>query len=141
MLAARNTSIMYMIFTASSSTHRDSKSMPKIEDIIDRPLPYAKTKFVNEPYANICPKTYGLETVSLRYYNFFGRNQDTNCTYAAVIPKFVLKLVNHNSPTINGDGSFSRDFTYIDNVIAVNIRLPIAKNPRALNTDLYSCLR
>ena len=110
------------VYAASSSTYGDSKNMPKVEDIIGKPLsPYAITKYVNELYADIFSKTYGLETIGLRYFNVFGRKQDPNGAYAAVIPKFVMQLMKHESPVINGDGSFSRDFTYIDNVIQMNI--------------------
>ena len=109
--------------------------MPKVEDNIGKPLsPYAITKYVNELYADIFAKTYGLETIGLRYFNVFGRKQDPNGAYAAVIPKFVTQLINHESPVINGDGSFSRDFTYIDNVIQMNIRAICCTNEKAVNT-------
>ena len=135
LVAARDAKVKRFVYAASSSTYGDSKSMPKVEDVIGRPLsPYAITKFVNELYADVFAKTYGLETIGLRYFNVFGRYQDPNGAYAAVIPKFVIQLVNHESPTINGDGSFSRDFTYIDNVIEANIRSLIAKKPEAANT-------
>ena len=98
------------------------KSMPKVEHVIGKPLsPYAITKYVNELYADIFSKTYGLETIGLRYFNVFGRKQDPNGAYAAVIPKFVSQLMNGESPVINGDGNYSRDFTYIDNVIQANL--------------------
>ncbi len=135
LVAARDAKVKRFVYAASSSTYGDSKSMPKVEDIIGRPLsPYAVTKFVNELYADVFAKTYGLETIGLRYFNVFGRQQDPNGAYAAVIPKFVIQLVNHESPTINGDGSFSRDFTYIDNVIEANIRSLMASTPEAVNT-------
>ncbi len=135
LVAARDAGVKRMVYAASSSTYGDSKSMPKVEDVIGRPLsPYAITKFVNELYADVFAKTYGLETIGLRYFNVFGRQQDPNGAYAAVIPKFVIQLVNHESPTINGDGSYSRDFTYIDNVIEANIRSIMAKKPEATNT-------
>ena len=118
LVAARDAKVKRFTYAASSSTYGDSKSMPKVEDIIGKPLsPYAITKYVNELYADIFSKTYGLETIGLRYFNVFGRKQDPNGAYAAVIPKFVMQLMQHESPVINGDGSFSRDFTYIDNVI------------------------
>jgi len=135
LVAARDAGVKRMVYAASSSTYGDSKSMPKVEDVIGRPLsPYAITKFVNELYADVFAKTYGLETIGLRYFNVFGRQQDPNGAYAAVIPKFVIQLVNHESPTINGDGSFSRDFTYIDNVIEANIRSILAEKSEATNT-------
>jgi UDP-N-acetylglucosamine 4-epimerase len=95
--------------------------LPKVEEVIGKPLsPYAITKYVNELYAEIFSKTYGIETIGLRYFNVFGRKQDPNGAYAAVIPKFVMQLMHHESVTINGDGNYSRDFTYIDNVIQMN---------------------
>jgi UDP-N-acetylglucosamine 4-epimerase len=135
LVAARDSNVKRFIFAASSSTYGDSESLPKIEDNIGKPLsPYAITKYVNELYAEIFSKTYGLETIGLRYFNVFGRKQDPNGAYAAVIPKFVIQLLNHESPTINGDGSYSRDFTYIDNVIEMNIRSITTTNPNAINT-------
>ena len=118
LVASRDSNVKRFIYAASSSTYGDSKGLPKVEDIIGKPLsPYAITKYVNELYAEIFSKTYGLETIGLRYFNVFGRKQDPNGAYAAVIPKFVMQLMKHESPVINGDGSYSRDFTYIDNVI------------------------
>jgi UDP-N-acetylglucosamine 4-epimerase len=121
LVAARDANIKRFVYAASSSTYGDSEILPKVEEIIGLPLsPYAVTKYVNELYAYIFFKTYGLETIGLRYFNVFGRRQDTNSTYAAVIPKFVSQLMHYESPVINGDGSNSRDFTYIDNVIHMN---------------------
>lgn len=135
LVAARDAKVKRFIYAASSSTYGDSKNMPKVEDIIGKPLsPYAITKYVNELYADVFAKTYGLETIGLRYFNVFGRKQDPNGAYAAVIPKFVLQLMNHESPIINGDGTYSRDFTYIDNVIEMNIRAMVSNNPQAVNT-------
>ncbi len=135
LVAARDARVKRFVYAASSSTYGDSKKMPKVEEVIGKPLsPYAITKYVNELYANVFAKTYGLETIGLRYFNVFGRHQDPNGAYAAVIPKFVIQLVNHESPTINGDGSFSRDFTYIDNVIEANIRSLMTKKSEAVNT-------
>jgi UDP-N-acetylglucosamine 4-epimerase len=135
LVAARDANVKRFIYAASSSTYGDSKSLPKVEDEIGKPLsPYAITKFVNELYADIFNKTYGLETIGLRYFNVFGQRQDPNGAYAAVIPKFVLQLMNHESPIINGDGSYSRDFTYIDNVVQMNIRSIVSKNKNAINT-------
>ena len=135
LVAARDAKVKRFVYAASSSTYGDSKNMPKVEDIIGRPLsPYAITKYVNELYADIFSKTYGLETIGLRYFNVFGRKQDPKGAYAAVIPKFVMQLMKYESPTINGDGTYSRDFTYIDNVIEMNIRSVVANNPQAVNT-------
>ncbi|MBU2975931.1 SDR family oxidoreductase [Zobellia sp. B3R18] len=135
LVAARNAKVKRFVYAASSSTYGDSKSMPKVEDVIGKPLsPYAITKYVNELYADVFSKTYGIETIGLRYFNVFGRRQDPNGAYAAVIPKFTMQLMNHESPVINGDGSFSRDFTYIDNVVEMNIRALIVDNKQALNT-------
>lgn len=135
LLASRDSGIKRFIYAASSSTYGDSKSLPKLEDNIGKPLsPYAITKYVNELYADVFSSTYGIETIGLRYFNVFGRYQDPNGAYAAVIPKFVLQLINHDAPKINGDGSFSRDFTYIDNVIEANIRSIVTSNPEAVNT-------
>ncbi|SDE76939.1 UDP-N-acetylglucosamine 4-epimerase [Pricia antarctica] len=135
LVSARDAEVKRFVYAASSSTYGDSISMPKVEGIIGKPLsPYAITKYVNELYADVFAKTYGLETIGLRYFNVFGRHQDPNGAYAAVIPKFVIQLVNHESPTINGDGSFSRDFTYIDNVIEANIKSLMASSPESVNT-------
>jgi UDP-N-acetylglucosamine/UDP-N-acetyl-alpha-D-glucosaminouronate 4-epimerase len=122
------------VYAASSSTYGDHPGLPKVEDKIGKPLsPYAVTKYVNELYADVFYKTYGLETIGLRYFNVFGRRQDPNGAYAAVIPKFIDQLVNHESPTINGDGKTSRDFTYIDNVLQINQLAAITRNRDAIN--------
>ena len=121
LVAARDEGVRRFVYAASSSTYGDSKELPKIEHNIGRPLsPYAITKFVNELYANVFSSLYGVETIGLRYFNVFGRRQDPNGAYAAVIPLWVKALIHHESPFINGDGTFSRDFTYIDNVIQAN---------------------
>lgn len=121
LVAARDEGVKRFVYAASSSTYGDSKELPKIEHNIGRPLsPYAITKFVNELYANVFASLYGLETIGLRYFNVFGRRQDPNGAYAAVIPLWVKALINHEAPYINGDGTYSRDFTYIDNVIQAN---------------------
>ena len=134
LVAARDAGVKRFVYAASSSTYGDSKSLPKIEENIGKPLsPYAITKYVNELYADNFKKTYGLDTVGLRYFNVFGRKQDPEGAYAAVIPKFVMQLMKHESPIINGDGSFSRDFTYIDNVIQMNICAITTDNTEALN--------
>ena len=135
LVAARDNGVKRFVFAASSSTYGDSESMPKVEDIIGKPLsPYAITKYVNELYADIFSKTYGLETIGLRYFNVFGRKQDPNGAYAAVIPKFVSQLMYGESPVINGDGNYSRDFTYIDNVIQANLLSLVTINEKAINT-------
>ena len=121
LVAARDEGVKRFVYAASSSTYGDSKELPKIEHNIGRPLsPYAITKFVNELYANVFSSLYGVETIGLRYFNVFGRRQDPNGAYAAVIPLWVKALIRHESPFINGDGTYSRDFTYIDNVIQAN---------------------
>ncbi len=135
LVAARDANVKRFIYAASSSTYGDSKKLPKIEDEIGKPLsPYAITKYVNELYAGIFSSTYGMETIGLRYFNVFGRKQDPDGAYAAVIPKFVMQLMKYESPVINGDGSYSRDFTYIDNVIQMNILAILANNKDAINT-------
>jgi UDP-N-acetylglucosamine 4-epimerase len=135
LVASRDAGVKRFIYAASSSTYGDSKSLPKVEDVIGKPLsPYAITKYVNELYADVFSRTYGIETIGLRYFNVFGRKQDPDGAYAAVIPLFVKKLMNHESLLINGDGEYSRDFTYIDNVIQMNIRAMETKNPDAINT-------
>ena len=133
--ASRDAKVKRFIYAASSSTYGDSEALPKVEDVIGKPLsPYAVTKYVNELYADVFSKTYGMETIGLRYFNVFGRNQDPNGAYAAVIPKFVAQFLNHESPVINGDGNFSRDFTYIDNVIQMNELAMLTENKSAINT-------
>ena len=133
--AAKDARVKRFVYAASSSTYGDSDKMPKVENVIGKPLsPYAITKYVNELYADVFSKTYGLETIGLRYFNVFGRNQDPDGGYAAVIPKFVKQLINHESPIINGDGTFSRDFTYIDNVVQMNELAILSKNNKAINT-------
>jgi len=135
LVAARDAKVKRFIYAASSSTYGDSEALPKIEGVIGRPLsPYAITKYVNELYADVFSRTYGIECIGLRYFNVFGRKQDPNGAYAAVIPLFVKQLINHDSPLINGDGEYSRDFTYIDNVIQMNLLAMTTGNPEAVNT-------
>ena len=135
LVASRDAKVKRFIYAASSSTYGDSQELPKVEDLIGKPLsPYAITKYVNELYAEIFSRTYGLETIGLRYFNVFGRKQDPKGAYAAVIPKFVMQLMNYESPVINGDGNYSRDFTYIDNVIQMNELAMTSQNPDAVNT-------
>lgn len=135
LVAARDEKVKRFVYAASSSTYGDSEALPKVENIIGKPLsPYAITKYVNELYAEIFSTTYGLETIGLRYFNVYGRKQDPNGAYAAVIPKFVMQFMQHQSPKINGDGNYSRDFTYIDNVIQMNELAMLTQNPEAINT-------
>ncbi|WP_316632821.1 SDR family oxidoreductase [uncultured Flavobacterium sp.] len=135
LVASRDAKVKRFVYAASSSTYGDSEGLPKVEDVIGKPLsPYAITKYVNELYAEIFSRAYGLETIGLRYFNVFGRKQDPNGAYAAVIPKFVMQLIKHESPVINGDGNYSRDFTYIDNVIQMNELAISSQNPDAINT-------
>ena len=134
LVAARDAAVKRLVYAASSSTYGDSQSLPKVEDVIGKPLsPYAITKYVNELYADVFKRTYNFDTVGLRYFNVFGRRQDPNGAYAAVIPKFVIQLMNHQSPTINGDGTYSRDFTYIDNVVQINLLALISEDEGAIN--------
>lgn len=135
LVASRDEKVKRFIYAASSSTYGDSKSLPKVEDIIGMPQsPYAITKYVNELYAQNFSKLYEMETIGLRYFNVFGKRQDPKGAYAAVIPKFVIQLVNHESPVINGNVEFSRDFTHVDNVVLMNSLAIKTTNPEALNT-------
>lgn len=135
LVASRDEKVKRFIYAASSSTYGDSEGLPKVEDIIGKPLsPYAITKYVNELYAEIFSRTYGLETIGLRYFNVFGQRQDPEGAYAAVIPKFVKQLMKYESPVINGDGNYSRDFTYIKNVIQMNDLALKSQNDEATNT-------
>jgi UDP-N-acetylglucosamine 4-epimerase len=137
-VATRDAGIKRFVYAASSSTYGDSESLPKIEEVIGKPLsPYAITKYVGELYADVFSKTYGVECIGLRYFNVFGRRQDPEGAYAAVIPKFTDLLINKESPIINGDGSFSRDFTYIDNVLQINLLALTTDNEKAIN-EVYN---
>jgi UDP-N-acetylglucosamine 4-epimerase len=119
--AARDAGVQRMVYAASSSTYGDSKALPKVEDQIGKPLsPYAVTKLVNELYADVFEKLYGMSVVGLRYFNVFGRRQDPAGAYAAVIPKFVMSFLKQEEIVVNGNGQHSRDFTYIDNVLLAN---------------------
>ena len=134
LVASRDQNVSRFIYAASSSTYGDSKSLPKVEEKIGKPIsPYAITKYANELYAEIFKLNYGLNSIGLRYFNVFGRRQDPDGAYAAAIPKFVMQLMKYESPTINGDGSYSRDFTYIDNVINMNVLAMFTDNKEALN--------
>lgn len=133
LVAARDAGVKRFVYAASSSTYGDSIQLPKIEDQIGKPLsPYAVTKYVNEIYAHVFALNYGMDVIGLRYFNVFGRRQDPNGPYAAVIPKFTMLLKSHQPPVINGDGTYSRDFTYIDNVIQMNHLAATTENPAAL---------
>lgn len=134
LLASRDAKIKRLIYAASSSTYGDSVELPKVEERIGKPLsPYAVTKYVNELYANVFASLYNMELIGLRYFNVFGQRQAPNGQYAAVIPKFIQSLINYESPVINGDGNISRDFTYIDNVVQMNIKSLFTQNPAAIN--------
>ena len=132
--AVQEAKVKRFVYAASSSTYGDSKTLPKVEDKIGKPLsPYAITKYVDELYAGNFHDLYGIDAIGLRYFNVFGRRQDPYGAYAAVIPKFVMSLMKHESPVINGDGSYSRDFTYVDNVIQANQLALLAEKPEAVN--------
>jgi UDP-N-acetylglucosamine 4-epimerase len=134
MIAARDAKVKRFIFAASSSTYGDSKTLPKVEEVIGKPLsPYAITKYVNELYADVFARTYNFEYIGLRYFNVFGQRQDPNGAYAAVIPLFVKQLINKTAPTINGTGDYSRDFTYIKNVVQMNLLAMETTNADAVN--------
>lgn len=134
LIASRDACVRRFIYAASSSTYGDSKALPKVENNIGRPLsPYAITKYVNELYADVFARTYSMETIGLRYFNVFGRRQNPFGTYAAVIPLFIKQLMSHISPVINGDGEYSRDFTYIDNVIQMNMLAMTTSDRKAIN--------
>lgn len=134
LVAARDAGVKRFVFAASSSTYGDSKTLPKVEDVIGRPLsPYAITKYVDELYADVFARTYGIEFIGLRYFNVFGRRQDPHGAYAAVIPLFFKQLKSLTAPVINGDGEYSRDFTYVDNVIQMNMLALETNNPDAVN--------
>lgn len=134
LVAAKDSGVKRFIYAGSSSTYGDSEVLPKVEEKIGNPLsPYAVTKMVMEHYARVFHQVYGMNTIGLRYFNVFGRRQDPNGAYAAVIPKFVIQFLKGESPVINGDGNFSRDFTYIDNVIQANLLAMNTTNAAALN--------
>ena len=133
LVAARDAKVKRFVYAASSSTYGDSEALPKIEEQIGKPLsPYAVTKYVNELYAHVFALNYGLECIGLRYFNVYGRRQDPKGAYAAAIPKFCMQLMNHQSPIINGDGTNSRDFTYINNVLQMNELAMLTHNPEAI---------
>jgi len=138
LFASKEANVKRFIYAASSSSYGDHPDLPKVEDKIGSPLsPYAITKHVDELFADNFAKTYGIEVIGLRYFNVFGRRQDPDGAYAAVIPKFVKMLMKHEAPQINGDGTISRDFTYIDNVLQANHLAAVVNNKNALN-QLYN---
>lgn len=130
-------SVKRLVYAASSSTYGDSKALPKVEENIGKPLsPYAVTKFVNELYADVFAKTYGIEIIGLRYFNVFGPKQSPNGAYAAVIPLFMQALKDEKAPTINGDGKQTRDFTFVKNAIQANIKAAFA--PKEATNQVYN---
>lgn len=136
--AAKEQGIKRVVFAASSSTYGDSKELPKVENNIGNPLsPYAVTKYVNELYAQVYATTYGLEYIGLRYFNIFGPKQDPNGAYAAVIPLFMKAAMEGKAPTINGDGTYSRDFTYVANAVQANILALFTEKREAVN-EIYN---
>ena len=137
--ASVSNKVQKFIYAASSSTYGDSKSLPKVENIIGNPLsPYAITKYTNELYASVFSSIYGIQTIGLRYFNVFGKKQDINGPYAAVIPKFIDALMLYKSPIINGDGSYSRDFTHIDNVVQMNLRALVKDDSNIKSHTVYN---
>lgn len=135
LVASRDAKVKRFVYAASSSTYGDHPDLPKLEDRIGKPLsPYAITKYVNELYANVFSGLYGIETIGLRYFNVFGPHQDPDGPYAAVIPKFIKSLMDHQSPVINGDGMHSRDFTYVANVVQANNLAMLINDKNAVNT-------
>ena len=127
--AAKEAGVKRVVYAASSSTYGDSTSLPKVEDIIGRPLsPYAVTKYVMELYADVFAKTYQMEFIGLRYFNVFGPHQSPKGAYAAVIPLFMEAVISNQAPTINGDGSYSRDFTFVENVVQANLKALFTEN-------------
>lgn len=134
LVAARDAKVKRFVYAASSSTYGDHPALPKVEDVIGNPLsPYAVTKYVNELYAKVFADLYGMETIGLRYFNVFGKRQDPDGAYAAVIPRFIKSLLKGESPVINGDGTQSRDFTYVDNVVQMNQLALLSSNPESFN--------
>ncbi len=133
LIASRDAGVKRFVYAASSSTYGDSQTLPKVEEQIGKPLsPYAVTKYVNELYAHVFGLNYNMQLVGLRYFNVFGKNQDPDGAYAAAIPKFIKLLMQHQSPTINGNGTNSRDFTYIENVIQMNHLAALTQSTEAI---------
>ena len=138
LVAARDAQVSRFVYAASSSTYGDHPDLPKIEHKIGRPLsPYAVTKLVNELYADVFARTYGFRSIGLRYFNIFGRRQNPSGAYAAVIPKWIVSLINSEPVHINGDGDTSRDFCYVDNAVQANLLAATTTNENALN-EVYN---
>lgn len=138
LIASRDAHVDRFIFAASSSTYGDDTTIPKVEERIGKPLsPYAVTKYVNELYADVFARLYGIRYIGIRYFNVFGPKQDPNSPYAAVIPLFIKQLLSHVAPVINGDGAISRDYTYIDNIIKINMLALRTSNAKAFN-NIYN---
>ena len=134
LVAARDAKVKRFVYAASSSTYGDHPALPKVEDVIGNPLsPYAVTKYVNELYANVFARTYGFNTVGLRYFNVFGPRQAPDGAYAAVIPKWIASMIKGEPVYINGDGETSRDFCFIENVRQINLLAATSENPGAVN--------
>lgn len=134
LVTARDAKVKRIVYAASSSTYGDHLGLPKVEDTIGKPLsPYAVTKYVNELYADVFGKTYGLQSIGLRYFNVFGPRQDPNGAYAAVIPKWISSMIKGEPVRINGDGETSRDFCFISNVVQANLLAATSNNPAAVN--------
>jgi UDP-N-acetylglucosamine 4-epimerase len=134
LVAARDAGVRRFVYAASSSTYGDHPGLPKVEDVIGKPLsPYAVTKYVNELYADVFARAYGMDSIGLRYFNIFGRRQDPQGAYAAVIPKWIASMIRNEPVYVNGDGETSRDFCYIDNVIQANLLAATSSNPAAAN--------
>ncbi|PWS28166.1 LPS biosynthesis protein WbpP [Pedobacter yonginense] len=134
LIAVKDSNVKRMVYAASSSTYGDSKSLPKVEEVIGKPLsPYAVTKYVNELYAHVFALNYDVETIGLRYFNVFGPKQDPNGAYAAVIPLFIQAILENRAPYINGDGEQTRDFTYVENAVQANIKALMTDNKDAVN--------
>nr|ABB04471.1 putative UDP-N-acetyl-glucosamine-4-epimerase [Yersinia kristensenii] len=137
LVAARDKKVDSFTYAASSSTYGDHPALPKVEENIGNPLsPYAVTKYVNELYAQVFARTYGFKTIGLRYFNVFGKRQDPNGAYAAVIPKWTSAMINNDDVFINGDGETSRDFCYIENVVQMNILAALAND--AAKNEVYN---
>ncbi len=134
LVAARDSQVKRFVYAASSSTYGDHPGLPKVEDTIGRPLsPYAVTKYVNELYADVFARTYGMELIGLRYFNVFGRRQDPDGAYAAVIPRWIKAMIKGEPVYINGTGETSRDFCYVENVIQMNLLASLTTEPEAVN--------
>lgn len=138
LVAARDAKVQRFVYAASSSTYGDHPALPKVEDQIGKPLsPYAVTKYVNELYADVFARCYGMETIGLRYFNIFGPRQDPDGAYAAVIPKWISAMIKNEPLLINGDGETSRDFCYVENVVQANVLSALSNNPKAIN-EVYN---